>query len=359
MQREGSICWLMTIKKKCVTIISALCLTLCSNIAVTYAETSYKDGIFFVAVGGDTMTCNNTVYDSNNVLYYPLRDFADILGMSIGWDESSDTVTMDTDTNKLFRYFDEDLDLYGYKDYAGNIITEAKYQLAYGMSDGLALVFENGSYGYIDDNGETALPFVYGNAYNFSDGAALVSEENAICGGDSYYYIDTDGKRLFDKEFYPGGVGSFSCGYAPVMKQGRPYPLPNDTLKKIWTYMDKTGEYATDLEFDSAYDFNDDGYAIVFKDGKYGMINTNFEYVVDCIYDTEGAALSAFGMSDNSFTDFKIEANGKRIAILDGVMVVRGKTYLSAEDIGRVLGETIKEEVKNNTVKLYVDTASN
>ena len=91
---------------------------------------------------------------------------------------------------------------------------------------------------------------------------------------------------MFDKEFIL--AKGFSEGYAVVLKNGYGAPVPPSVSEKnVWSYIDKTGEFVTDLEFEEAYDFCD-GYAKVKVDGKWGMIDTNFNFIIPCQYDDIG-----------------------------------------------------------------------
>src|SRR5699024_9982583 len=105
---------------------------------------------------------------------------------------------------------------------------------------------QNGEYGYIDQTGEMVVPNIYYNAYDFSDGAALVE---IASGTDqySYTYIDKRGERMFDKEF--SSASSYSEGYAVVLKSGYAYPVPPEIdVPQKWSYIDKTGNFATENE---------------------------------------------------------------------------------------------------------------
>lgn len=97
--------------------------------------------------------------------------------------------------------------------------------------------------------------------------------------GQRYKYIDKEGNKIFDKEF--SAVRQFSEGYAAVAKSG----FPNSRVFVKWSYIDKSGEFVTDLEFEEAYPF-EYGHAIIGVDGKFGVINNKFEFVVPCEYDS-------------------------------------------------------------------------
>ena len=128
---------------------------------------------------------------------------------------------------------------------------------------------ENSLYGYKDNEGNVIVPPKFLKAGDFCDGAALV-----ILPEDPYRlrYIDTNGNYLFDKAFY--SANNFSNGYALI--------VAND--KGEYTYIDKTGEAATDLLFEYAEDFNEI-FARVILDGQSGVIDTKLTFYPDDIND--------------------------------------------------------------------------
>ena len=140
---------------------------------------------------------------------------------------------------------------------------------------------ENGLYGYKDANGNVIVPAKYLKAWEFSEGAALV-----VLPEDPYRlrYIDTTGNYLFDKAFYASN--NFNNGYALVLVADDPK----------YSYINKTGELATELLFDDAEDFCG-GYARVQIDGKWGVVDTNFSFKVPCEYDNKDEVLGKLDLS--------------------------------------------------------------
>lgn len=80
---------------------------------------------------------------------------------------------------------------YGYMDRTGRLV-QPVYDSHGPFSDGLAAVSKDGKFGYIDTKGRTVVPLKYDLAYGFSDGAALVRQ------GDTKYLIDRQGKVVFE-----------------------------------------------------------------------------------------------------------------------------------------------------------------
>ncbi len=139
---------------------------------------------------------------------------------------------------------------------------------------------ENGLYGYKDADGNVIVPAKYAKALPFSDGAALVATVE-----DPYRwrYIGTDGNYLFEKAFYASN--NFNNGYALVLVKDDPK----------YSYIDKTGEFATELLFDDAEDFCG-GYARVQIDGKWGVVDTNFNFKVPCQYNSKDEVLGKLNL---------------------------------------------------------------
>ena len=254
-----------------------------ANSGVLAQTAAYK-----LFINGIEMILKNPIVVINDSTYIPLRELAEILAMDVKWNEQSKTITVNKDNQEdgsLFPF--KSNNLWGYKDFNGNIIVEPKYYEANKLCDGMGLVKkgtgQNGQYGFIDTEGNVAIPCIYYDAYSFSDDVALVSlatrtDENR------WTFIDKQGNRLFDNEFEL--ARSFHEGYAAVVKKGYLFPVPPTVENSVvWSYIDKKGNYVTELEFEEATDFCD-GYAKVKNNGKWGLINSNFEIVVDYMYDS-------------------------------------------------------------------------
>lgn len=81
---------------------------------------------------------------------------------------------------------------WGYIDKTGRaMITD--YGIAFGFSEGLAMVQVNDKWGFIDHSGKLVIPTRYGSAADFAAGAAIVSTENDT------FFIDPTGRRLDGK----------------------------------------------------------------------------------------------------------------------------------------------------------------
>ena len=65
-------------------------------------------------------------------------------------------------------------DKYGYKDEMGKAVITPKYDLAYGLEEGMAAVRLNGKYGYVDQKGKEVIPPKYDHTWKFIGGYAAV-----------------------------------------------------------------------------------------------------------------------------------------------------------------------------------------
>lgn len=177
----------------------------------------------------------------------------------------------------------------GYKDLLDTIIIEPQFLEAHDFKEGLAVVRTREgqaefNYGYINIKGDMIIPAVFNGAYGFNDGIARVmfSEYD---GDYRYSYINKEGDILFDGKEYLD-ARDFSEGYALVLKKGYvAISLPEDIKNNRYSFINKSGEYATELEFEQARPFNN-GLAAVKNNGKWGLINTKFELVVNYLYDS-------------------------------------------------------------------------
>lgn len=119
-------------------------------------------------------------------------------------------------------------DKWGYADYQGHTVIEAKFSVAHAFSGGLALVKLGGvpvtdpvvksfvKVGYIDQKGDWIIQsrFKYDFFYDFSEG--LVPFRQLAKG---WGYMDTKGKIVIRPHFQ--WAGSFANGIAPVLRDDR------------------------------------------------------------------------------------------------------------------------------------------
>ena len=232
--------------------------------------------------------------DKNNqivihAIYTKAYDFSEGLAQVIKEDENGNwlTIFIDQTGNEIIKFdeyiesndFSEGLIL-GRKgektvcfDKSGNLVFECEtYAEIYPFHDGLARVKKMGKnsssrlYGFINKKGEEVIPCQYKFAYDFHDGVAAV-------GGDSWFYIDTDGAELKDLErFY--FAHSFQDGLALVCDYTYGYQIINKDFEVVVSL--------------SQYKFVDNfelGIAKVMSSKDlYGFIDINGNEIIPCIY---------------------------------------------------------------------------
>ena len=147
--------------------------------------------------------------------------------------------------------------------------------------DGLAVFEKDLSFGYVDTNGEIAIKPEYFMAYDFSEGLAAVADEN-----DKLGFIDTNGNLVIPFSFEHNIDGTylyqgFNNGLAAVCKDGK------------FGYINKNGEFIIKPEFDYAGRFND-GLALVIVDGLYGYIDRNGKYAIEPQFAHASSFLNGF-----------------------------------------------------------------
>lgn len=83
------------------------------------------------------------------------------------------------------------------------------------------------------------------------------------------------------------GSGSSGKGENPLFREG----LLTACTDGKWGYIDKTGSYVINPQFDDAYSFADNGFAVVEVGGKYGFIDKTGAYVVNPMYADMGSSV--------------------------------------------------------------------
>lgn len=176
-----------------------------------------------------------------------------------------------------------------YVDENGNKVFDDKYLYAMDFSEGMGLV-QNYDYkfSFINMQGKVIIDDLY-NAESFKNGFAVVTEMPEDVSYDSLttdrelrcYFIDKAGNKVFNKTFIR--ADSFSEGVACVQVEGTYVP---SNERNLYTYIDTSGEYATELLFDYAESF-ENGKAIVEINGVRGYIDRNFEFHEYQIGDTK------------------------------------------------------------------------
>lgn len=169
--------------------------------------------------------------------------------------------------------------------------------------DKLIRVQFGGKWGFINQIFEEVIPAIYERAWDFEDNFALVKED-----GEWYYlfYMSEEEKQKQKEEMKEHSwlyklstkiFNSFNTyDKISVKEQINNRSLlgehsshfvrsKNGTLY-VDDYIASCKESArVPIEIDNVEYFDDDGYAEVRKDGKYGLINADGEFVIPCMYD--------------------------------------------------------------------------
>ncbi len=198
---------------------------------------------------------------------------------------------------------------YGYINLDGEMAIEPRYVMATAFSSGLAGVREEegGKCGFIDKKGKTVIDFMYDEVGPFVDGVARAVLNGTLC------YIDTSGLVILTAsntsadDFHEGlarivnedelfgvvdtsGKTVIDCKYTYLGPFSNGLALAYDSEKV--GYINKNGEYVINPEYSffysgskAGFDFMDDGYVIVIKDNKFGVVDKEGNEILPCEYD--------------------------------------------------------------------------
>lgn len=283
--------------KKLIVVIFLIIISIVGSSFYVYSDQDLFAKVveFKIFVNNGEKLTENPLVLINDKTYIALSEISELLGVNVKWNAENKSILINNgfiindevdDTNMEILYPFEDNKLWGYKDKGGNVVVWPQYYEAEEFSNGLGLVRlssgQDGNYGYIDNTGKIVIPCIYPYANSFSDGVALVNLSNCT-DNDIWRYIDTHGNYLFSNTV--DLPGDFHDGYAVALKEGYSFPVPSSIdVPKKWSYIDKSGYFVTDKTFEEASDFCN-GYACVKNNGKWGIIDKNFDTVVSYVYD--------------------------------------------------------------------------
>jgi hypothetical protein len=235
---------------------------------------------------------------------------------------------------------------YGFMDRSGKTVITPQFDGVFGFSEGLAYVRVGTKYGYINTKGVLVITPQFDDAMPFRYGRAAVK---LCCGfwfpqkpGDRYGFIDKDGKYICSPDF--SWVGQFSGDLAPVRTAGGVIAFVNRSGKVVmsgkfdnlrptgftaglapaasngkWGFIDTTGKWVIDPQFENALDFAD-GPAPVMVGGRWGYIDQKGTFVVNPQYDSGG----------EFFEGLAVFRQGDKLGLIDtkGRVVVDAKFLL-------------------------------
>jgi hypothetical protein len=156
---------------------------------------------------------------------------------------------------------------WGYVDEIGRVVIPFQFDLAWEFHEDRALVWKKDKCGFIDSKGTLRIP--YQSCYTwegFHDGFAVINRHRR---GKSWY-IDRDGRRLKSDKFYM--AGTFSEGLADV--------ATGSFEKRLWGYIDKTGQFAIQPGFEDFPGRFSEGVAYARLGGKVGFIDRSGKFTI-------------------------------------------------------------------------------
>ena len=163
-------------------------------------------------------------------------------------------------------------------DRKGNIVIPFMYdELGYFYKSNLAVVKKDGKYGFIDGTGKIVIPIKFENANQTMSDNVVIASQNK-----KWAFFTNQGKQLTDfiydevKRDYINNDKEdsyFKGGVAIVLKNNKPHFLDKN-LSEIKT---------TEL-YDNAESFTDNGFSIVEKNEKFGVISNDGKIVLHSIY---------------------------------------------------------------------------
>lgn len=262
-------------------IFTSYCLA--DDLKHIYAEMA----TFNIKINNNVKNIKNSLIVVDGTTYLPIRELSNLLGFGISWDEKQKEISIVSDflySDMPIRFKDEKTNKYGYKDLAGNVVIEAKFIEASDFSRGAAIASTGEDIVFINEKGDYTATFnadYYNVSFDegFSDGCCALSSYNYKLGtmGENFptiTYVDALGNKVIDRHFNEYAQ-NFHEGYAVVLKRGAYY---FSAEAPVFSYINKTGEFATDTEYSEAGDFVN-GYAeVTTTDGVKGKIDTQFNF---------------------------------------------------------------------------------
>ncbi|MEB8345782.1 WG repeat-containing protein [Flavobacteriaceae bacterium KMM 6898] len=159
----------------------------------------------------------------------------------------------------------------GYINIVQDTLIPFKYEDLSVFSNGLAPAKLNGKYGFIDRKGKVIIPFEYETESHFYKCGLAKARKN-----NKYGFIDKSGKVIVPLEFdkvRDNKADELVC----ALKNGK------------WAFFSCEGKQLTEFEFDqitespyseSSYTYFESGLCLIEKNGKLGYINSDFQTVI-------------------------------------------------------------------------------
>ena len=180
----------------------------------------------------------------------------------------------------------------GFIDLEGNEVIPFDYEYCESFHEGMAAVHKDGLIGFVDKSGQLIVPCKYKDHSTFSEGLAGVSIDGGEYGvfDDKWGYIDRTGKIVIP--FQPGIIGvPFSSGLSVkyrcdeegnIIVHGSRM-MPEKQFVE-GAFINKNGELAsTYFEVQNIAGFRN-GYCVIRKNNRFGLVNVNGEFTIPCEY---------------------------------------------------------------------------
>ncbi|GMK36965.1 hypothetical protein PCCS19_00180 [Paenibacillus sp. CCS19] len=286
------------------------------SIPVSYSAVKLTNTSEVVVVNGDKVQLVNMPITRNNIVYYDLKEIAELLQIQLSYAKGKLTLIREgkpivADPNKaqsgvvmhnghsyvqlsklmgwfsihyredgkqqLLNYTVKDKaplfkvckyagydNKCGYMNRDGDVVIPQIYAQAYDFSEGVASVYD-GEWKVINKKGDVITDALNHSAYLFEEGLVGVGENTFTEGNQKYGFMDIRGKMQIPFQFEY--AWRFSDGFAAVNKNGE------------YMYIDKQGKVAIPGPFSRAYDFEGGLAAVHTTDSKYLIIDSTGKIV--------------------------------------------------------------------------------
>ncbi len=155
---------------------------------------------------------------------------------------------------------------------------EAVYDVVYDFSEGMAAIQKDGKIGFINTSGELVIPNIYyaNGMHTFKNGLCCVTEITADGTAGTSYYINKTGQQVID-------LGE---GYGMSFYENRAFVKNGE----MWDIIDENGIPIGEGDFgpytNTVPGKFSGGNATVIKDGLYGVVNADGQYVIEPKYES-------------------------------------------------------------------------
>lgn len=157
-------------------------------------------------------------------------------------------------------------DLWGFVDHTGSYVIAPRFKFCADFSEGYAAVSEDGEhFGIIDTEGNYVLEPTYAQLGGCHDGLFWAKESS----GGEWGCIDASGNVVIDFQFN-GSAWNFKNGYAMIKNSER-----------LYGFIDTSGNITVPCMYERAKEFSADGYAAVEKDGLWGYVDANNNWLLE------------------------------------------------------------------------------